>query len=1154
MHFNKLRLTGFKSFVEAAELVIEPGLTGVVGPNGCGKSNLVEALRWVMGESSARQLRGEEMDDVIFAGTASRPARNLAEVVLHIDNAARRAPAAFNDYAEIEVSRRITRGEGSVYRINGREVRARDVQLLFADASSGARSAALVSQGQIGALIAARPEQRRAILEEAAGVSGLHARRHEAEQRLHAAESNLARVDDRLATLETQLQSLKKQARQANRYRRLGEQIRRAEATLFLARWQRAESALVEAQAALAAAEAEVDRTARAAASAAAELERAASALAPARRKEAEAAAALQRLDAERDALAAEARRAAEAERAARARAAELARDLERERARAADAAATVARLEQERDALLAAQVGEDEAREVAAERLAAAERETAALEAEAARAAEEFARAEAGRSALLRQLQEAEARTERLRRQREQLARDRAEAEAAGVSEAELAAAEEAAAAAEEQAAAAAEAVEAATDAIAEAREAEAVARDAAQRAETELTRLQTEERTLARLLAAETGEQAGAWPPVVDALEVAPGYEAALGGALGDELNAPTAADAPMHWRELEPLAPPPPLPAGAEPLIGHVAGAPALARRLSQVGLVADAATAESLRPQLLPGQRLVTPDGAMWRWDGFTVAAGATGAAAARLTHRNQLAALRARLPEAEAAAAVARRALEAARRAAQDAAGRERSLREAARQAQAAAAERRRAAASMSQRAAVQASRIAALADAAQRLGAELAAAEEQVAALRDGVAGAAEPAAARSRADRLRSTLAERRRQLMEARSLSDRQEREAAARARRLAAIEDEIPSWQSRAAEAAAHIDDLGARAAAAAAECEALAQAPDTFGARREELEARIEAAAERRRWAAADLAVAEAAAAERQAAAREAETALATAREGRVRAEAAVEHARATCATLADDIRRRFAREPDTLVELAAEDRRADDSEALEQWLARLQRERDGMGPVNLRADEEVETVSAEIAEVQAQREDLTAAIGKLRRGIAELNREARGRLLAAFEQVDRHFRELFVRLFGGGRAELALVGDEDPLAAGLDILASPPGKRLQSLSLLSGGERALAALSLLFAVFLTTPAPICVLDEVDAPLDDPNVDRFCTLLHEIAGTAATRFLVVTHHPLTMARMDRLFGVTMPERGVSQLVSVDLRIAEELRATA
>ena len=1149
MHLRKLRLSGFKSFVEPTELSIDPGLTGIVGPNGCGKSNLVEALRWVMGESSARQLRGEEMDDVIFGGTATRPARSVAEVTLQLDDAAPAGAVSFDGGMDVEVSRRITRGEGSLYRINGREARARDVHLLFADASTGARSAAMVSQGQIGALIAAKPEQRRAILEEAAGITGLHARRHEAEQRLHAAELNLARVDDVLATLDAQLQNLKKQARQTSRYKSISERLRRTEATLFFAKWQRLETRMVEGQQALAAAEQAVEMAAREAAAATAALDRATEALPSLRRKESEAAAELHRAKLDRDMLDAEERRATEERQARQARLEQIRRDIERESARGSDAAAALQRLDEERAAIVEAQAGEDAARSEVTRRLEAAEREVAALESQAAQLAAEVARNEAGRAALLRQSQEAEERAARLRRQRDQLARDRDAALAASVDPAALADAERSAATAETRAADAGRAAEAAAETAIQARAAEGTAREAVQRLEMELARLRAEERTLAGLLAT---DDAQGWTPILESVAVEPGFEMALGAALGEDLAAGTTSEAAVYWRSLPAYEAPQTLPAGAESLTDRVAAAPCLIRRLSQVGLVADAAAGEALSAQLLPGQQLVTRDGARWRWDGLTAAPGRATASATRLGHRNRLQALQAELPPLDAAAAHARAECEAAVAAARDAAANERTARDAAGQARTALAQRQQELAKLSQRAAVHASRIAAIDDTEQRIAAELLSAENGIAALRDSVTALVDPAAARAQADSLRAALGEARRALFEARSERDRQERDAAARSRRVASIADEARSWSQRRSDAETHLADLRGRASAEEEALAGLAQLPGDIAVRRNGLSQRITLAEEAKRSATDALAAAEALAAQQQQIAKAAEAALAAAREARVRADAGLENARAASATLLADIRERFGRSPDTLVDLREEE--TEDPEAIEQRLARLQREREGIGPVNLRADVEIETTTAEIAELVAQREDLTAAIAKLRAGIAELNREARGRLSAAFEQVDGHFRHLFTRLFGGGRAELALTDTDDPLSAGLDILASPPCKRLENLALLSGGERALAALSLILAVFLTQPAPICVLDEVDAPLDDANVDRFCSLIEEIAETTGTRFLVVTHHPLTMARMHRLFGVTMAERGISQLVSVDLRLAEELRATA
>ena len=348
MHINRLRLLGFKSFVEPTELVVERGLTGVVGPNGCGKSNLLEALRWVMGETSHKSMRAAAMDDVIFSGTAIRPARNMAEVTIFIDNSARQAPSEFNGNDMLEVTRRIEREAGSAYRINGREVRARDVRILFEDAATGARSPALVRQGQIGELVNAKPEQRRRILEDAAGIAGLHSRRHEAELRLRAAEGNLSRISDILGQLSSQIESLKRQARAARRYKEISAEIRKLDAIVFHLRWQEAQSQVDAEEAELAAALEKVGRATEAEAKAIRAEAEAADRLPPLREAEAAKGAVLARFRIEQENLEREAKRTAERQRELAARAEQLARDKARELALIAEAKETIARLDAE--------------------------------------------------------------------------------------------------------------------------------------------------------------------------------------------------------------------------------------------------------------------------------------------------------------------------------------------------------------------------------------------------------------------------------------------------------------------------------------------------------------------------------------------------------------------------------------------------------------------------------------------------------------------------------------------------------------------------------------------------------------------------------------------------------------------------------------
>ena len=1162
MQFTKLRLAGFKSFVEPVEFAIEDGLTGIVGPNGCGKSNLVEALRWVMGENRVKQMRGGEMDDVIFAGTTSRPARDVAEVAVLIANDQHKAPAQWNELAEIEVTRRIERGEGSAYRIGGKDSRARDVQLFFADIASGAHSPALVSQGRISALINAKPAERRQILEEAAGITGLHARRHEAELKLRAAEQNLARLDDVLTTLDQQFQALRKQAKQAERYRNLDGLIRRAEAILLTLRWRAADAAGRAAAERLSTAEqaaAAATQRVAAASTAVAETE---VVLPDLRRAEAEAAARMTRLETQAQALEAEERRVAAALQDLARRLTQLVQDRDRETARLQDAATALDTLAAERAGLdeigaAAAAVATEAGNAVERQRAIVAEREELASRATGALAA-----AEAERNALNRQIADAERRMTEARQRIDAAERDRAALATATIPPERREEAEARVAAAEAAAVAAQSDVERAEAARRAAQEEERGARSALAAIDSELAKLDGEIGALQRLLAdSGTGDL---FAPVIDRIRVAPGYETALGAALGDDLTAPLDATAPAHWRGGGDAGQDPALPHGAESLALHVQAPPELARRLAQIGLV-DEAQAPALAARLAAGQRLVTRAGALWRWDGFTLRAGAPSAAAARLAQRNRLAELLPRRAEAAAVQEGARQRAHAARLGENAATEAERTARQRTRDSAAAIETARQAAARLARESAEHAARAAALAERLERLAADRSAEAERLAGLQARIGALPEIEAARGILAQERALLAADREKLMAVIGEQQRLAREAEQRRRRAEAIAIEIAAWQNRAAVARTQIATLEERHAAASAEQATLAAQPAELAAQRTALFALVEAASGERKAQADALAEAESRAREAERVLKAEEASLMTAREERVRAQALAEQAGEAAEAAAARIRERLDCAPEAALAAGGVD--ADDQlpaiEQIESRLERLTRERDNMGPVNLRAEQEATELESQITAMTSEKADLLAAIGKLRQGIGSLNREGRARLLEAFESVNRHFQELFAALFGGGRAHLQLAiqeapegesASDDPLDAGLEVMASPPGKKLQTLSLLSGGEQALTALALLFAVFLTTPAPICVLDEVDAPLDDANVDRFCRLLETIAGRTRTRFVVVTHHRMTMARMDRLYGVTMAERGVSQLVSVDLAQAERLRATA
>ncbi len=1153
MHFTRLRLTGFKSFVDSTELWIEPGLTGVVGPNGCGKSNLVEALRWVMGETSAKQMRGGEMDDVIFGGTDERPPRNIAEVSLVMDNADRTAPAQFNDSSEIDVVRHIERGSGSTYRINGREVRARDVQTLFADADSGARSTALVSQGRIGALIVAKPTDRRHLLEEAAGITGLHSRRHEAELRLRAAETNLERLDDVIGALEEQLKGLKRQARQATRYRNLSDHIRRAEAISLHWQWVEATGQREAAGERMAEAELQVAEMTRLTSVAATAQAESGEAIPDLRQAEAEAAAALQRLTLARDALEAEEQRLEAARREIDGRLAQITGDFERETAFRADAGEAMAAIEAEGAAIRDAQANEAEQLSEARERLSAANARINGLDQDFTRITGKIAADEAREAALNRQVSDLELRRAKLQQQRDDIAGEAADAQREIPADGILTEASDGAGNARNVLEETRAGHDAAETARATARSAELEARESLQLAESAVARLCAEEEALAELL---TVNDPDLWPPMIDAVSVEPGFEIALAAALGDDLGAPNDEAAPMHWRHLPPFASPPPLPAGATPMNAVVRAPAALDRRLSQIGVVRDDSEGAALAALLIQGQRLVSRAGAMWRWDGFTAIGEAAEAAANRMAQHNRLKLLRERRAEAEGKLEEVRELFAKVREAAQDAETREREARDAVRSTDTAFQDARDRLNALEAKAAQARSRRDALGESAERLRADAAELDAATQAALDELQGLAEITAEQDKAETLRAELAEARNAAGERQSEHDRLIRDAAAGRQRLADIGGELQSWRRRLENADQQLAQLAERRSDGNTERQRLETRPVEIATQREALFDQIATAEAARNRAADALGEAETRLARIAGDLRAKEARLAEAREERVRCEGAIEQADQVISGITERARERLdCAAADALASVeVADDDKLPGRDAAEVRLERLKRERENMGPVNLRADIESREMDERILTMISERDDLIAAIARLRQGIAGLNREGRARLLAAFKEVDAHFRELFTRLFGGGRAHLSLTEADDPLDAGLEIIASPPGKKLQTMSLLSGGEQALTALSLLFAVFMTNPAPICVLDEVDAPLDDANVERFCQLLSEIADSSATRFLLITHHRLTMARMDRLFGVTMAERGVSQLVSVDLQSVEGLRATA
>ncbi|HEX3494058.1 MAG TPA: chromosome segregation SMC family protein, partial [Methylocella sp.] len=845
MKLTKLRIAGFKTFVEPAEFLIEPGLTGIVGPNGCGKSNLVEALRWVMGESSSKSMRGSGMDDVIFSGGGDRPARNMAEVVLFLDNSDRSAPGLFNHGEIIEVSRRIERESGSAYRVNGREVRARDVQLLFADASTGARSPSMVRQGQIGEIIAAKPQERRRIIEEAAGIAGLHSRRHEAELRLKAAADNLARLDDILRQIDTQADSLKRQARQAARYRGLAGEIRRNEALLAVISQGEAASLLRSAEAKLEADLQDVAERTRAQAEAARGQALAAQELPGLRRIEADGAAELQRLVVAGETLDGEERRAKSRAAELEQRIAQTASDVARETALIEDAVGALARLDREAAELASSGVGEAGV-EALREQLANAKVALAITEKTLAKAQDARAAMEARRAALETAIREEAARAARLEAEVEMV---RAE-HGALMSDSPDGASFGLLVTALDEAIAAAKAHEDEL-AFAEARHAETGAEELKTRApiaeaERKAQTLETQVATLSKLLNAGTGHF---WPSVTEEISVAKGYEAALGVALGDDLDASTNPASPAHWARTD-AADDPALPPGVESLSRLVTAPAPLTRRLNQIGVVARA-EGTALRTSLKPGQRLVSKEGDLWRWDGFTQAAEAPTPAARRLTEKNRLGDLAIQAQAARGAASVLKADAERAQTALAAAAAAENSARQAHKGALREIEVARAEMAAAEKHTAAIAARLSALEEALLRLDAARDETSDKRAQAKAALAQLENPEELTARLDMAHEAAAHDRAAVAEASAELQARLRGAETRAKRLRGIEEEWQSWHSRGDRAGGQISALEARREEATEELRRLAEAPEKFLAIRQTLMRQIEAAEEARK---------------------------------------------------------------------------------------------------------------------------------------------------------------------------------------------------------------------------------------------------------------------------------------------------------------
>ena len=1146
VHFKRLRLQGFKSFVEKTELEISPGMNGIVGPNGCGKSNLVEALRWVMGESSAKRMRGDGMEDVIFNGTDNRSARNIAEVSLLLDNEQRRAPSAYNAGDEIEITRRIERDKGSHYRINGKSVRARDVQMFFADSVSGANSPALVSQGRITEIIKAKPLERRLILEDSAGISGLFVRRHEAELKLRAADNNLQRIDDIMGSMQSRLNSLKRQVQQANRYRNLSMQIRQLEIAIAAMEHSAAQNKIKQTKDDFAAAESQVADKLATVTQLTKTQNTQAQDLPTLRKKEAEAAATLQKQKVTLQRIEDSARHQAQMLETAQEQFTRLQSDQAHEQNNLNETDALLVHLEDEQGKLTQRQASAEEDVNAKEQQSQTLKEKLVQLEERYNALMQGVAERKARRTSLENQIAQNKRRLETITQRRDQAQENLrslkdSDEDHGALDDLQQHIAEQETNLTEKQTS-----LERIADDVETLKNATQQASETLEEARQKHKFIMAEINMLEQFL--NTQDSSADHPAILDDVTPQPGFEKALSRALGDTLMASLDDSAPSYWKIQTAPSNVPALPAGAKPLLDVVKAPEELKLALSQIGYIDSNDQAAEIIKDLKVGQALVSAQGMYWRWDGLTITAEATDRNAAHLEQKNKLQDLYDSKPASETAVEKAAQAFqETSDKQTQTITQRD-ELTQAIRTIESDISAARIQSAQVKEQRARLDSRI-------EHLTETLGNAEEDIKTVADLIKwdeerlqsldqssennqGDEDVEAMHTQLLSLRSTAAE------SVRAYDNAMQQKNSLRAR-LQAIGDERVNAKNRNIRARERLKELTGRLQETQDKLTTLKENPAQRDDEKEALLIKISELEKIRSRAAEELATCETSVYETGRALKDAENALGDVREARALAQATLANANEDLKRITTHITQHFTMQPTELAQHITLDLNDSNIDDLRDNKEELTLSRERMGPVNLRADDEFKELDEEVGTILSEREDLVAAIDELRGGIQTINIEARERLMVAFQTVNAHFQTLFKQLFTGGNVYLELVGSDDPLEAGLEIFAQPPGKALQSLSLLSGGEQTMTSIALIFGMFLTNPSPICVLDEIDAPLDDANVDRVCDLLDEIAERGETRFLVITHHRLTMARMDRLYGVTMAEKGISQLVSVDLQ---------
>jgi len=1143
MKFKSIRISGFKSFLESTEIPIDNGLTGIVGPNGCGKSNIVEAMKWVMGENSARQMRGDGMDDIIFSGTNERPARNFAEVSIKLDNTEKKAPSNFNHFDEIEISRKIEREKGSVYRVNGKQVRSRDIQLIFADNGTGARSSGIVSQGRISQIIDSSPENRRVILEEAANIKGLHSRRHEAELKLNGATDNLSRLLDIEQTYNEQLVELEKQARKAARYRSVGERLRKAESTLFIKLLHSSETELKNFKKEFEIATDDVNK-AQLDVSKSTKSKLAAFDKIPELKKiEAEKAAFLQSLNINKIRLEEEKSSANKTLDNISNQISQIEIDIEREEEIKEDSKKTLLNLVDEEKKLII----ESKAFEGKIDQAISLVKE---LKKKSDEADQDLSSINSKIYSINSNNENIEKRItdlkEKIKKSEFQIPQFNILEEQKSFKENKVKIIEGKKLLEEKN-----------KLLLTKKNEYEAIKNilndlnKAKTEADYKVNITKAELNSLSSLLGHDTSNK----ETLENSIDSFASLEKSIGSILGETLLAPVLSnlDTPKNtpfWRKNLKGIIETKLPDGVKPIIKNIKNNSILDLALLGVGIVDNEEIAFKLQDKLSFGQALTTVEGGLWRWDGFVQPPQVQNSYSERLQNIAKLRSLEKEIPNLE---------------------NRQKSIQS--------KIDKNELYINVIEKNILELeSQIYDLIEANNNLNLLNTKIESKIGSskilvkehqniidlsnkelnlLNKELINSSNLPLLLTEELKIRNIADQCRNSLTDAMAAEQQVRNHESYQSRNLLQIKNQKNNWEKREDEAIARLLTLQNRQKSLSEEKQKLMNLPDNFKKREDELNLEINKALQLRNKAADNLVEAETNLNELEKLEKLSEQNMSSLREEMIKIEAKLNLSKSQVKNIEERVWEKLRINTDQLYEIANLDKNDEidiSIDALEKTVHRLINERDSIGAVNLRAEEEMKEMRDKIKTMSDERIDLEQAIDKLKTGIFELNKEGRQRLKESFEEVNKNFKNLFQKLFGGGNAELKLIGNEDPLHAGLEVLASPPGKKMQLLSLLSGGEQALTAISLIFSVFLCNPAPICILDEVDAPLDDSNVGRFCNLLEKIVEETDTYFMVVTHHRLTMAKMDRLFGVTMEQKGISRLVAVNLEQANRIKKIA